>query len=78
MPYIAAGTFILGMALSYLMFARSATKKFNDCLADLEAAKGLLDDAQTERSGLKQQVADLEYKLKELEKDLAYEKSKSN
>ncbi len=77
MPYIAAGVFILGMALSYGLFARTATKNAKSYLADLEAAKGLLDDAQAERSTLNQKIADLEYKLKEAEKDLAFEQSKN-
>jgi Flp pilus assembly protein TadB len=77
MPYIAAGAFILGMALSYLLFARTASRQSAELKTDLEAAKELLDQAQAERSTLKQRVADLEYKLKELEKDLSFEQSKS-
>lgn len=77
MPFIAGGAFVLGLVISYFLFARSAANKANSALADLEAAKGLLDDAQAEREQLKQKVADLEYKLKETEKDLAYERSKS-
>ena len=76
MPFIATGCFILGMMVAYVLFARTASKNANDYLADLEAAKALLDDAQEERAKLKQQVADLEYKLKEAEKDLAFEQSK--
>jgi septal ring factor EnvC (AmiA/AmiB activator) len=76
MPYIAAAAFILGMALSYFMFARTAANNSKSYLADLEAANALMADAQQERSTLKQQIADLEYKMKELEKDLAFEKSK--
>jgi septal ring factor EnvC (AmiA/AmiB activator) len=78
MPYIAAGAFILGMAVSYLLFARAASKQAADLKADLQSAKDLLDEAQEERSGLKQQLADLEYKAKELEKDLSFEKTKDN
>lgn len=77
MPFIAGGTFVLGLVMSYFLFARSAVNKANTMSADLEAAKGLLDDAQKEREQLKQKVADLEYQLKETEKDLAYERSKS-
>jgi septal ring factor EnvC (AmiA/AmiB activator) len=77
MPFIAGGTFVLGLVISYFLFARSAANKANSMSADLEAAKGLLDEAQKEREQLKQKVADLEYQLKEVEKDLAYERSKS-
>ena len=77
MPYIAAGTFILGMAVSYFIFARTATRNSKAYLADLVAANELMEDAQKERATLKQQVADLEYKMKELEKDLAFEKGKA-
>ena len=78
MPFIAGGAFVLGLVISYFLFARGATKKANSYEADLTAAKGLLDDAQKEREQLKQKVADLEYKLKELEKDLAFERSKNS
>ena len=77
MPYLLTGAFIVGMLASSFMFARSATKKAQSYLADLEAGKGLMEDAEAERKGLKQQVADLDYKLKEIEKDLAFEKSKN-
>ena len=78
MPFIAGGAFVLGLVISYFLFARSAVNKVNSFTADLEAAKGLLDEAQKEREALKQKVADLEYQLKESEKDLAFERSKSN
>ncbi|MFT6153120.1 MAG: septal ring factor EnvC (AmiA/AmiB activator) [Bermanella sp.] len=78
MPYIAAGAFILGMAVSYLLFARTASKQVVEFKADLRSAKDLLDEAEEERSGMKQQLADLDYKAKELEKDLSFEKSKTN
>lgn len=77
MPFIAGGAFVLGLVISYFLFARGAIKKVEGFSADLEAAKGLLDDAQGEREQLKQKVADLEYQLKETEKDLAFERSKS-
>jgi septal ring factor EnvC (AmiA/AmiB activator) len=78
MPYITAGAFILGMAVSYLLFARTASKQAAEFKADLKSAKDLLDEAEEERSGLKQQLADLDYKAKELEKDLSFEKSKTD
>jgi septal ring factor EnvC (AmiA/AmiB activator) len=65
------------MALSYLLFARSASKQSVGLKADLQSANELLGQAQEERSTLQQQVADLEYKSKELEKDLSFEQSKN-
>ena len=72
MPFIAAGTFILGLVIAYLLFARSANNRANQYEDDLKAAKSLLEDAQTEREQLKQQLADCQYKMKELEKDLKH------
>ncbi|MGR6870763.1 hypothetical protein ACU6U9_00290 [Pseudomonas sp. HK3] len=72
MPFIAAGTFILGLVTAYLLFARSANNRANQYEDDLKAAKSLLEDAQTEREQLKQQLADCQYKMKELEKDLKH------
>ncbi len=70
MPVIAAGTFILGLVIAYLLFARSANQKVARYEDDLKAAKALLDEAQKEREQLKQDLADCQYKMKELEKDL--------
>jgi predicted nucleic acid-binding Zn-ribbon protein len=72
MPYIIAGAFILGLATAYLLFARSANNRVKEYEEDLKAAKSLLDDAQTEREQLKQELADYQYKMKELEKDLQH------
>ncbi|MFT5592250.1 MAG: septal ring factor EnvC (AmiA/AmiB activator) [Oceanicoccus sp.] len=72
MPFIAAGAFILGLVIAYLLFARSANSRANRYEEDLKAAKSLLDDAQTEREQLKQELADCQYKMKELEKDLKH------
>ena len=72
MPFIAAGAFILGLVIAYLLFARSANKRANLYQDDLKAAKSLLDDAQKEREQLKQELADCQYKMKELEKDLRH------
>lgn len=72
MPFIAAGAFILGLVIAYLLFARSANKRANLYQEDLKAAKSLLDDAQKEREQLKQELADCQYKMKELEKDLKH------
>jgi septal ring factor EnvC (AmiA/AmiB activator) len=72
MPFIAAGAFILGLVIAYLLFARSANKRANLYQDDLKAAKSLLDEAQKEREQLKQELADCQYKMKELEKDLKH------
>lgn len=72
MPFIAAGAFILGLVIAYLLFARSANKRANLHQDDLKAAKSLLDEAQKEREQLKQELADCQYKMKELEKDLKH------
>ena len=76
MPFIIGGSFILGLLLAYGLFARPALKRVADNKSDLQAAKGLLDEAQQERSQLKQELADLQYKMSELEKDLAFERNK--
>ena len=72
MPFIAAGAYILGLVIAYLLFARSANNRANQYQEDLKAAKSLLDDAQKEREQLKQELADCQYKMKELEKDLRH------
>ena len=77
MPFIIAGSVFVGLVLSYLIFALPANKKLKSHAEDLKAAKGLLEEAQTEREQLKQQLADSQYKLKETEKDLAFIKSQS-
>lgn len=76
MPLIALGAFVLGGLLSYFLFAHTAKKRADECLGDLKAAKGLLEQAQEERAQLKQRVADLDYKVKELEKDLYHAKNR--
>lgn len=75
MPVIAGGAFILGLVIAYLLFARSAIKRASQYEEDLKAAKSLLDDAQKEREQLKQDLADCQYKMKELEKDLKHAKN---
>lgn len=76
MPIIAFGALIVGGLLSYFLFAHTAKKRAAECLEDLKAAKGLLEQAQEERAQLKQRVADLDYKVKELEKDLYHAKGR--
>lgn len=66
-----AVAFIAGLVLAFVFFARPAKALVKNHSEDLQAAKRLLDEAQIERERLKQQVADLTYKLGELEKDLA-------
>ncbi|WP_396587468.1 hypothetical protein [Bermanella sp. R86510] len=77
MIWIAAGTFGLGFVFAYFMLAQPARKLANSHGDDLQEAKGLLENAQSERQELQQKVADLEYKLKEQEKDLAALQRKS-
>lgn len=77
MPIIIAGAAFIAALLTYFVFAMPARKKLNNQLEDLKAAKALLDEAQTEREQLKQQLADTQYKLKETEKDLDFIKSQS-
>lgn len=72
MQFIIAGAFILGLVTAYLLFARSANKRAQAYALDLKAAKSLLDDAQQEREKMKQELADCQYKMKELEKDLKH------
>lgn len=72
MPFILAGAFILGLVIAYLLFARPSVKRAKQYEEDLKAAKSLLDDAQKEREQLKQSLADCQYKVNELEKDLKH------
>ncbi len=76
MPYILGLSFFIGVVLTYVLLARPALKRVAEHKGDLEAAKKLLDDAQQERTTIKQELADLQYKMGELEKDLAFERSK--
>jgi predicted nucleic acid-binding Zn-ribbon protein len=76
MPYLLGISFVVGVVLTYGLLARPALKRAAEHQADLEAAKNLLDDAQQERATLKQEMADVQYKMGELEKDLAFERSK--
>lgn len=70
MMWIAAGTFVIGLVFAYLVFTLPAKRQADGHTEDLKAAKSLLDEAQKEREALKQKVADLEYQLKETQKDL--------
>ncbi len=76
MPYILGISFVIGVVLTYGLLTRPALKRVAEHKADLEAAKNLLDEAQHERTTLKQELADVQYRMGELEKDLAFERSK--
>ncbi|MEY8247817.1 MAG: hypothetical protein RPR98_02505 [Bermanella sp.] len=76
MPFIIGGSFILGLLLAFGLFARPALKRVAQQQTDLQAAQGLLEQAQQERSELKQSLADAQYQLNELEKDLTFERNK--
>ena len=71
MGLLVAAAFIAGLVIAFVFFARPAKSLAKSHGDDLQAAKRLLDEAQIERERLKQQVADLTYKVGELEKDLA-------
>ncbi|GAA6135164.1 hypothetical protein NBRC116188_19540 [Oceaniserpentilla sp. 4NH20-0058] len=72
MPFILAGAFILGLVIAYILFARPSVKRAAQYEEDLKAAQSLLDEAQKEREQLKQSLADSQYKVNELEKDLKH------
>ncbi len=70
MPLFVGLGFALGALLVYGFIAHPARKSNKSCQEDLKAAQALIESAQQERETLKQQVADSQYQLKELEKDL--------
>ena len=76
MIFIAAASLLVGMLLAYGLFAYPVRKSQASLNEDLKLSKELLEAAQKNRDELKQQVADQAYQLKELEKDLAFERSK--
>lgn len=77
MPYIIAGAFLLGALVSYFFLARPVRRALLQQQEGLQDSQNLLEAAQTERDQMKQQIADLEYQNKELEKDLSFERKKS-
>jgi len=78
MPYIIAVAFLGGVLVSYFLLARPVRNSLQDHQSHLKESQNLLESAQQERDQLKQQIADLEYKNKELEKDLSFERSKKS
>ncbi len=78
MIYLAVLGLLVGMLLAYGLFAYPARKSLLVLNEDLKLSKTLLEDVQKDREQLKQQVADQQYKLNELEKDLAFERSKKS
>ncbi len=78
MPFIIAGAFLAGVLVSYFFLARPVRNALKEHQGHLEESQVLLNKAQQERDDMKQKIADLEYKNKELEKDLAFERKKSS
>ncbi|MEH6345181.1 MAG: hypothetical protein V7785_08855 [Bermanella sp.] len=78
MVFIVAAGFLAGMIVAYGLFAYPARRSQSSLNEDLKLSKELLEAAQKSRDELKQQVADQSYQLKELEKDLAFERSKKS
>ncbi len=75
MIYLAVLGLLVGMLVAYGLFAYPARKSLGVLSEDLKLSKTLIEEAQKDRDQLKQQVADLQYKSHELEKDLAFERS---
>ena len=78
MFFLIAVGFSVGIVVAYGLFAYPAGKTIGNLTEDLKLSKSLLEEAQKDRSLLKQQAADQQYKLNELEKDLAFERSKKS
>ena len=78
MIYLAVLGLLVGMLVAYGLFAYPARKSLGALNEDLKLSKTMLEDVQKDREKLKQQVADQQYKLNELEKDLAFERSKKS
>lgn len=78
MIYLAVLGLLVGMLVAYGLFAYPTRKTLVALNEDLKLSKTMLEDVQKDREKLKQQVADQQYKLNELEKDLAFERSKKS
>lgn len=70
MPFVLAFVLIAGMGISYLLFTMPMKTALKNARADLRESETLLKQASDAQVELKQKVADLEYKLKETEKEL--------
>lgn len=70
MPFVLAFVLIGGMGISYLLFAMPMKTALQNARNDLRESEKLLQQASDAQGELKQKVADLEYKLKEAEKEL--------
>lgn len=70
MPFVLAFVLIAGMGISYLLFAMPMKTALKNARNDLRESEALLKQASDAQAELKQKVADLEYKLKETEKEL--------
>lgn len=75
MPYLIAVAFLAGVLVSYFLLARPVRKSLQQHQEHIKESQTMLETAQQERDQMKQQIADLEYKNKELEKDLSFERS---
>jgi len=78
MIYLVILGFLVGILVAYGLLAYPARKSLGVLNEDLVQSKNLLEEMQKSRDQLKQEVADQQYKLKELEKDLAFERSRKN
>jgi len=78
MIYLAVLGLLVGMLVAYGLFAYPARKSLGELSEDLKLSKTLIEEVQKDRDQLKQQVADLQYQSHELEKDLAFERSKKS
>lgn len=72
MIYMLAAALVLGIILSYFLFTFPVRNQLKERQADLQESHRLLQAAKEEKDAMKQKVADLEYKLGESQKDLAF------
>lgn len=70
MPFILALVLVAGMGISYLLFAMPLKKALQNARDDLRESEKLLKQASDTQGDLKQKVADLEYQLRDAEKEL--------
>ncbi len=74
MIYMLAAALVLGIILSYFLFAFPMRKQLREQQSDLMESHRLLQAAKEDKDAMAQKVADLEYKLGESQKDLAFER----
>ncbi|MCP5326600.1 MAG: hypothetical protein H7A09_09805 [Oceanospirillaceae bacterium] len=70
MPFILALVLVAGMGISYLLFAMPLKTALQNARDDLRESEKLLKQASETQGDLKQKVADLEYQLRDAEKEL--------